>query len=220
MKRALFFPLLIFSFVFLNAQKSNLFGSIKDAETGLAVPGSKVFLLKSFQGDLANQEGEYQISRIRKGKYNLICESEGYITDTVFGFVIKGKYVEKSFKLTQLPCKPRIDKESFADFLLEIPDSISLTKAQKGFQVSLQFSARFGEKFAIFRTWGLRDREIVLSLHRVIKMDCEPLIYPDPPYYAEELKETLRLNERGNYRINIFSDDFGKSIEMRQLVIY
>ncbi|MCB9231456.1 MAG: carboxypeptidase-like regulatory domain-containing protein [Bacteroidia bacterium] len=210
--------LLLFNSIF--GQKSTLFGTITDQETGEPVPGGKVFVQGTFLGDLADLEGKYEIENLKKGTYDLICESEGYFSDTLFAVTVREKFLEKNFKLRQIPCKPRKDKEPFADLVFHAPDSISLEEARRGIPVSMDFSARFGDKFGVFRTFGLRDREIVFSLHRKEKMDCEPVPAPEFPYYADQWSEKLILTEPGSYRLNVYSDDYGRSVKMVDLVVY
>lgn len=203
----------------VSAQKCTLFGTIKDAESKEAVMGGKIFILKNYQGDLADFQGEYEVTGLKKGTYDVICESEGYYSDTLFGIKLRSKFTEHSFQLTPIPCLPRADKALFIDFHLYFPDSLNLKTAQSGVELKIKFGGRFGDAFNIFRTWGLQENEIVLSMHRSETLNCEPIPPPEDRYPTFEWTDKITFTQPGVYQLRFVSEEQGERNYIHQVVV-
>ena len=89
-KRALLCILLVV-FTTVKAQVTgNLSGSIKD-EKKVPVFGATVFLEGSEKGTQTNEDGNYLITNIKPGSYNLIVSYIGYKTQTLYNVIVKSK---------------------------------------------------------------------------------------------------------------------------------
>ena len=82
-----------------NAQ-STLSGKIFN-ENGNGIPGTKIILSATFQGDVAEPDGAYQITGIKNGKYAIEINAFGYQVkrDTV---EFSGQPIEKNYNLLPL----------------------------------------------------------------------------------------------------------------------
>ena len=58
-------------------------GKIKDAVTGEKLPSASVVLLNTFKSAQTDKEGNFSISNLKKGNYNLKLTYLGYKTDTI-----------------------------------------------------------------------------------------------------------------------------------------
>ena len=72
------FLFIFFSFAAIAASTGSIRGTVKDAETGEALPGANVFLQGTSIGAATNIKGEYEISRIPAGTYTLVINYIGY----------------------------------------------------------------------------------------------------------------------------------------------
>ncbi|MEM7485998.1 MAG: TonB-dependent receptor [Bacteroidota bacterium] len=75
----------------LHAQvTTDLFGSVVD-EVGQPIPGASVFLEGTEKGAQTDFDGNYQISNISPGSYNLVVSYIGYETQTEFNIIVRSK---------------------------------------------------------------------------------------------------------------------------------
>src|SRR5688572_29574965 len=72
-------------------------GRIIAAATGIAVPGSSVFISNSSIGTTADKNGYFELSKVPPGKNELVVSSVGYETSVY------------SFSAEQLPLQLRVE---------------------------------------------------------------------------------------------------------------
>lgn len=65
------------------AQTGTIKGSVKDAISGEAVIGANVLIAGTLQGSAADINGEFEVTGVKVGKYNLIISFISYRTDTL-----------------------------------------------------------------------------------------------------------------------------------------
>lgn len=91
---------LLFSFATISFSQTTLSGKITN-ESGEPLPGVRVYLSQTFQGDVTKPDGTYSISNIKEGEYVLKIWSFGYETANLV-IIISGKEQDQNFIMTAL----------------------------------------------------------------------------------------------------------------------
>ncbi len=107
----IFKRLIIFSFLsivictncFSQKCDSKLSGVVLDSETGQPIQYATVFLAYTTLGSLTNEKGEYSITNISAGNYDVVCASVGYEKSVRKTIIRENESKNFDFKLTTLP---------------------------------------------------------------------------------------------------------------------
>ena len=92
MKKFLFFATIIqlLSINTIFSQTGKISGKIIDKKTGETLPGASVLIEGTVQGASSDFDGNYIISSVKPGKYNVICKYVSYanklIKDIIYLF--------------------------------------------------------------------------------------------------------------------------------------
>ncbi len=73
-------------------------GKVLDAATNHPLPGATIYIAELNRGDVADANGEFQLKRLTKGSYTIVCRFVGY-TEVKESIEITGN-LEKKFYLT------------------------------------------------------------------------------------------------------------------------
>jgi TonB-linked SusC/RagA family outer membrane protein len=84
----------------LLAQNNSLSGKVTDANSGVELQGSAVFIIETEQGAVTDLQGEYEINSIPDGEYSIRISYIGYKTKIVENVAIQND-VELDFTLEQ-----------------------------------------------------------------------------------------------------------------------
>ena len=69
---------LLLSFTVFSQEKYRISGSVKDAKTGVGIPGASIYLEGTTLGTQADSAGNYHVNRIATGRYRLVASFVGY----------------------------------------------------------------------------------------------------------------------------------------------
>ena len=90
MKFYLFTLLLLFGFLNYSQTTGEIFGNVID-EKNVPVTGASVILEGTTKGAQTDFDGNYRITNVTPGSYNLIVSFLGYETQTKFNILVKSK---------------------------------------------------------------------------------------------------------------------------------
>lgn len=90
MRYAAFVLFLFTSFVINGQSTGEVFGVVVD-EKNIPIPGASVILENTTQGSQTDFDGNYRISEVAPGSYNLIVSYVGFETQTKFNIIVKSK---------------------------------------------------------------------------------------------------------------------------------
>jgi TonB-dependent receptor len=100
MKKEILTVLLILSSILIFAQTATLRGKIIDASTGEELVGATVQMAGTSIGASADLDGNYSVTNIEPGTYDVICKYISYESQTISGFKFSGDNIEiLNFKL-------------------------------------------------------------------------------------------------------------------------
>lgn len=88
MRKLLFILLLLFATNCYSQISTSITGYVTD-ETGMALIGASVYLENTTQGAIANENGYFQITKVKPGSYNLVASYLGYKSQTRYNIDIK-----------------------------------------------------------------------------------------------------------------------------------
>lgn len=88
-KRKIFLILTLVVTLFANAQNGKLVGKIVDGKTGEVLPGAAVIVEGTTIGAASDFDGNYSLSNLKPGKYNILCSYITYESKKFIDVVIK-----------------------------------------------------------------------------------------------------------------------------------
>ncbi|NMD00498.1 MAG: carboxypeptidase-like regulatory domain-containing protein, partial [Bacteroidales bacterium] len=80
--------LFLLSAIFVNAQPAIVTGKVFDKKTKETLPGASVFILGTSWGASTDLDGQFKITNVHKGIYDIVISYVGYQPDTIKKFQI------------------------------------------------------------------------------------------------------------------------------------
>jgi outer membrane receptor for ferrienterochelin and colicin len=127
------------------AQKATVKGKIIDQDSKLSLPGASVFLQGSSIGASADMDGNYIITGIEPGKYNLIFRFIGFDTDTMKDVTLSAgevKMINKNMKESSL----QLDEVTVSESRTTRTETAVLMEMKQSLQVVSGISSQQIEK--------------------------------------------------------------------------
>lgn len=87
--------LLFFANLFLQAQNGTITGTVTDSKTGEPIIGANVLIQGTTVGDVTNLEGQFTITNVKPGTYNLVISYITYKTHTVPDLQVESGKISK-----------------------------------------------------------------------------------------------------------------------------
>lgn len=85
---------ILFFSTLLNAQTTGgIKGKLIDSSKVETIPNASVIILGTSKGVSSNSNGEFEISKLKPGKYNVVISCIGYETDTIFNIDVSSSVV-------------------------------------------------------------------------------------------------------------------------------
>jgi TonB-dependent receptor len=187
---------ILFSFILLTggvfAQVGTIKGNVKDATTGEGIVSANVFVLGTTQGTVADIDGNFEITKVKTGKYSLVISFISYKTDTLKNIsvyadqitVINTSIVEESQQLSEVVVSGQRMRDTDISIISDIKTSQLIVSGISAQQISLsqdrdaaQVVKRIpgvtilNNKFVNVR--GLSERYSVVLLNGVIAPSTE-----------------------------------------------
>jgi TonB-dependent receptor len=88
LQRVLYVAIIVFSAIVSNAQTGTLKGNIKDGSTNEPIIAANVVIKGTSQGVAADLNGDFMISKVKAGTYDLIISFISYRSDTLKGITV------------------------------------------------------------------------------------------------------------------------------------